>query len=359
MDPLQALQQELKRKETGTVVSVSDGVQGSIAKQGILSRRFFTTRKRALIGMMIGFLGTCVAIAGVAAFIISRPPTGFPVNEYLEIKAGNFDEVSTFLESKHVIRSPLWFKFLARLTGSTTLKAGLYSFEQPLYAPIVLRRVAAGFTNVDLVRVTIPEGFTVAQVADVAHKAMPRFNTSKFISLAKQKEGYLFPETYLVLPNISERDLMDMMLDTYKRKTKQLQADISRFGKPERDIVIMASILEEEGNTPESRRMIADILWRRVKIGMPLQVDATFLYINGKKTYELTKEDLRSTSPYNTYMYKGLPPGPISNPGLDSIQAALQPAKNEYWYYLSDKHGNMYYAETYNEHLDNKARYIR
>ncbi len=359
MDPLQALQQELKRKESGDVTPVTDGVQGPISQQAEISRRFFGARRKLLVGMVFGFLSAAVLIFGITAFILSKPPLGFPVKEYVEVEAGNFDDVSTFLESKHIIRSALWFKILARLTGNSSLKAGLYSFEEPLNAYTILRRVADGFTNVNYVRVTIPEGMTVEQISEIARKALPGFSAKKFINLAKQKEGYLFPETYLVLPNTTELELLNMMSDTFKRKMKSLQEEITRFGKPERDIVIMASILEEEGNTTESRQMISDILWRRVKIGMPLQVDATFLYINGKKTHELTKEDLRNTSPYNTYMYKGLPIGPISNPGLDSLQATLRPIKNSYWYYLSDKNGRMYYAETYNEHLENKAKYIR
>lgn len=359
MDPLQALQQELKRRESGNVVPVTDGVQGTITQQSQISKQFFAARRKLFVRMIVGFVGTVALLSSVVVFVISRPPEQFPVNTYIEIEAGNFDEVGAFLESKYIIRSAFWFKVVARLTGNASLKAGLYSFEKPLYTYSVLQRVSDGFTNVEYVRITIPEGLSVEQIAEVAHKALPGFSTKKFIIAAKQKEGYLFPETYLVLPNITEDELIRMMSDTYKRKTRSLQSEIAAFGKPERDIVIMASILEEEGNTTESRQMISDILWRRIKIGMPLQVDATFLYINGKKTFDLTKEDLRSTSPYNTYMYKGLPPGPISNPGLDSLQASLRPTKSEYWYYLSDKNGGMHYAETYNEHLENKARYLK
>lgn len=356
MDPLQALQQELKRKELGAQPSVHDGVQPAGGKQSRfnIKNRALLIKASAISVLIIFALFACLIL------IFSRPPAGFPVGKYVEIQSGTFDDVGQLLESKQIIRSAFWFKIVARLTGNTLLKTGLYSFEKPFYAFTIARRINDGFTNVERVRITVPEGMTVAQTAAIAYKALGAdFSQKRFISLAKANEGYLFPETYFVLPNISEDELVTTMLDMYKLRTKNLKQDIARSGRTERDIVIMASILEEEGNTTNSRQMISDILWRRIKIGMPLQVDATFLYINGKKTHELTREDLRDTSPYNTYMYKGLPPGPITNPGLDSIQAALNPIKNEYWYYLSDKEGGMHYAETYNEHLANKAKYIR
>ena len=121
----------------------------------------------------------------------------------------------------------------------------------------------------------------------------------------------------------------------------------------------MASIIEREAITPEARRIVSGILWKRIKMGMPLQVDATFAYVNGKNTYELTAEDLHIDSKYNTYEYKGLPPGPICNPGLDSIIATIEPTATPYLYYLSEKNGTMHYAKTFEEHKMNKVKYMR
>jgi UPF0755 protein len=125
-----------------------------------------------------------------------------------------------------------------------------------------------------------------------------------------------------------------------------------------KDSIIMASILENEARTTESRKIIAGILWKRLYLGMPLQVDSTFSYINGKNTYDLTLDDLKINSPYNTYLYKGLPPGPISNPGLDAINDAIYPTKTPYLYFLSSKSGDMYYAKTFEEHKRNKELYL-
>ena len=121
----------------------------------------------------------------------------------------------------------------------------------------------------------------------------------------------------------------------------------------------MASIIEKEAHTSDDRRVISGILWERLKIGMPLQVDATFLYINGKNTYDLSVDDLAIDSPYNTYKYAGLPIGPIGNPGLDSLEAALAPMTSPYLYYLSDKSGKTYYARTFNEHKRNREKYMQ
>lgn len=134
--------------------------------------------------------------------------------------------------------------------------------------------------------------------------------------------------------------------------------DVEKSGRTLNEIITMASLIEEEANTKESRRIISGILWQRIKQGMRLQVDAVFPYIMNKFSLQLTKEDLMDDSPYNTYRYAGLPPGPISNPGWDSIYAAIYPAKTSYLYYLSDREGNMYYAKTFEEHKANKAKYL-
>jgi UPF0755 protein len=121
----------------------------------------------------------------------------------------------------------------------------------------------------------------------------------------------------------------------------------------------MASIIEEEARTEETRRTIAGILWKRLDNGWPLQVDAAFAFVNGKKkSSELTVEDLAIKSPYNTYANKGLPPTPISNPGLDAISATIRPIATKYYFYLSDDDGNMHYAVTNAEHEANKAKYL-
>jgi UPF0755 protein len=149
------------------------------------------------------------------------------------------------------------------------------------------------------------------------------------------------------------------MNDNFKLKIKSLDNEIKNFNKPLSDIIKMASIIEEEGKTKESREIISGILWKRISLKMPLQVDSSFKYINGKVTSNLTTEDLKIDSPYNSYIKLGLPPTPISNPGLMAIKATISPKNSPYLYFLTGKDGNMYYSISFDEHVINKQKYLK
>ena len=149
------------------------------------------------------------------------------------------------------------------------------------------------------------------------------------------------------------------MIGNFGERIKILEEDIKKFGKSESDVIKMASILENEARLYESRQIVAGILWKRISLKIALQVDAAFKYINGKTTEDLTLDDLKINSPYNTYNRLGLPPTPISNPGLLAIKAAVNPIKTQYLYFLSDKSGNMHYAITLEEHAENKWKYLK
>jgi UPF0755 protein len=150
-----------------------------------------------------------------------------------------------------------------------------------------------------------------------------------------------------------------MMKNNFIEKIKTLDDKIKYFNKPLADIIKMAGILEEEARTMETRRVVAGILWKRLSMGMPLQVDSSFKYINGKISKTLTLDDLQIDSPYNSYTHKGLLPTPISNPGLGAIEAAITPIKTSYLYFLTDDAGNMHYGKTFEEHVANKEKYLR
>ena len=172
-------------------------------------------------------------------------------------------------------------------------------------------------------------------------------------------EGYLFPDTYFLSPNIKAGDLILMMRENFARQIQPFEGDILKSKRTLNDIVIMASIIEKEANgSLETKRIVSGILWKRLSLKMPLQVDAPFVYYNGKNSYTLTKEDLAKDNPYNTYINKGLPPTPISNPGIDSLRAAIAPTQTSYLYFLSDKKGNVYYAKTFAEHQKNRELYL-
>ena len=149
-----------------------------------------------------------------------------------------------------------------------------------------------------------------------------------------------------------------MMNDNFNKKMEPWKGAIENSGHSLRDIIIMASILEREATTEKDKTMVAGILWKRISLGMPLQVDATFMYLLGKKSSELTVSDLKMKSAYNTYQNKGLPAGPIANPGIVAIRAAIIPTESPYLYYLSDNNDEMHYAKTFEEHKANKAKYL-
>lgn len=211
---------------------------------------------------------------------------------------------------------------------------------------------------VETVAVTLPEGFNVYQIASTLQAAgiVPR---EEFLKEAISEEGFLFPDTYEFFKDSKPKVIIAKMKKNFEEKTSIFTEDIGKQGKGARDIVIMASLLEEEAALEEDRKLISGILWKRISLGMPLQVDAALTYATGRSSHKLTDADLALDDPYNTYKYKGLPAGPISNPGIGAIEAAINPTSSSYLYYLSDSKGVIHYAKTFEEHKLNKTRYLR
>lgn len=305
-------------------------------------------------------LVSALILGSIAVYLfLYRSPSRFPVGSVVTIAEGASVRASAAqLKAMGVIRSPLLLRALVRFEGKAPIIAGDYFFSRPLSVREVVLKITKGDYGLVPVRVTIPEGATVFEIAELFEKKFGRFDKRVFLGLARDKEGYLFPDTYYFLPNVKAPEVVRTMQENFYKKIAGLSEELSMFKKPLGDIVTMASLLEKEAYTMETRQRIAGVLWNRVRIDMPLQVDAAFLYINGKNTYELTRADLATTSPYNTYKNRGLPPGPIANPGLESLRAALSPISSRYLFYLSDRYGNMYYAQTFEEHKDNKRLYV-
>ena len=237
--------------------------------------------------------------------------------------------------------------------------AGDYLFTTRTNLWSVAKRLARGDFGIEYRRVTIPEGATAIEAGLLITKAIPKFDRKTFNQLIKDSEGYLFPDTYFFSPAITPAEAFATMRGNFEEKTNGLAPLIVRSGHSLEEIIIMASLLEEEAKNPEQRRVISGILWRRIAEEMPLQVDAVFPYIIGRNTFQLTRADLATDSPYNTYKYAGLPAGPISNPGLDAIIAALEPIESDYLFYLSDLSGKMHYAANFDDHVANKRKYLR
>lgn len=173
-------------------------------------------------------------------------------------------------------------------------------------------------------------------------------------------EGYLFPDTYFFKKHATIKQIVEKMLENFGRKlTSELRAEIKRQKKDIFDIVRVASLVEAEAREEKDRRLVADIIWRRLDLGMPLQLDSTVNYVTGNKKPAISSAEQTIESPYNTYKYQGLPLGPINNSGLESIRAAIYPEKNDDWYFLSGKDGVIHYAKNLAGHNENKIRYLK
>lgn len=292
--------------------------------------------------------------------LVIQPPDDFPVQQLVTVSSGqSVTEIADSLVAQRVIRSALAFRIITVLTGNErSLSAGDYLFKMPRDVVSVARAISIGAFGLEPEKIRIPEGATTRSMAIIYQSHLERFSSENFLAKATPLEGYLFPDTYFFLPNANEDTVIEAMQQAFYKQIEQLNPPIASSTHSLRDIVILASILEREASNSDDRRKIAGVLYNRLAKKMPLQVDVTFLYTLGKNSFQLTLEDLRSDNPYNTYVHKGLPPGPIGSPSLDSLNAALNPAKSNYLFYLADNTGVTHFSRTYQEHLAKKRLYL-
>ena len=293
------------------------------------------------------------------------------------------------LKEKGLIRSKWLFLGWASVTGKMRdLKAGDYVFENSADIQNVIKRLYSGEELPNERIIIIPEGWNLNNIGEylesqkiettknfwdvtgLPHAFSKETETQKrlkerFLFLNELPprlsfEGYLFPDTYRIFKNAPAEEMAAKMLDNFqKRITPDLISEIKRQNKTLFQIITMASLVEKEVPHDEDRAVISGILWKRFGLGMGLQVDATVSYLTGKKTTRITTEELNIDSPYNTYKYRGLPIGPISNPGLSAIRAAIFPKSSPYLYYLSTPEGKTIFSKTLEEHNAAKTKYLR
>ncbi|MBO4780215.1 MAG: endolytic transglycosylase MltG, partial [Selenomonadaceae bacterium] len=215
---------------------------------------------------------------------------------------------------------------------------------------------------------TIPEGFGVKEIAerlqnlDLAEKDeflkaaadfAPYDYMKKRENVFYAAEGFLFPDTYAVESDMEVNEILDLMAKTFDDKLKPyMRKQAAEMGLSIYDLIILASLVEREVRFPEDRPIVAQVLLKRLKLNMPLQTDATLQYLMDTPKEDVSIADTQIDSPYNTYQHMGLPPGPIANPGMASIEAVLHPADTEYLYFVADRRGHNHYATTYEEHLN-------
>lgn len=255
------------------------------------------------------------------------------------------------LSSAKLISSPLAVKIYLRLNNvSQKLKPGGYQISPGLSPKQIIDLFVTGPKDV---WVTIPEGWRREQIAQRLKSTLVDFNDREFITLSASLEGRLFPDTYLIPTQAEPSVIINIFSKNFAKKTANLPALTQ-------DQIILASLIEREAKTDPDRAIIAGIISKRQKAGWPLQIDASIQYALGRvDNWWPDSIDTRFPSPYNTYIYPGLPPAPICNPGLASITAVVNPTISPYWFYLSAPDGTTYYASTLAQHNLNIDKYLR
>lgn len=326
---------------------------------------------KRIVGLVL--VAIVAAIAAGAAWIamgVSRPYKGYAGEEqFVEIPQGAGPlSIGRRLVDAGVIRDTLVFRYeLARTGTGKRLQAGEYRFDRPMAVKEVVAAIAHG--DVYLRPITFREGLTARQMAELFESkgfgAATEFvaaasNGSLVRAIdpaASDLEGYLFPDTHALPRRTTAAQLVARMVGGFEKVlTPDLRARAEARGLSVRELVTLASIVEKETGKPEERSLVAAVYSNRLKIGMGLQCDPTVIYAlerAGRYTGNLTREDLRFDSPYNTYRYAGLPPGPIANPGRASLEAAANPADVPYLYFVSRNDGSHAFASTLDEHNHN------
>lgn len=290
------------------------------------------------------------------------------------------NQISNNLFEDNLITSKFYFEtYVWKEDMEASLQAGEYILSPSLNIKEIVDILVAGGSAGKEMTIKIIEGWDTKDIAEYLENSnimkadnflkvveSPSAFSSQFSFLADRPrgydlEGYLFPDTYRIYRDASAKEIIEKMLFNFDKKlTKQMRADIESQGKSVYEIITMASIVEKEIRTFDDMKVVAGLFWDRITNGQALESCASLAYILGVNKPQYTLEDTKIDSPYNTYENRGLPPGPISNPSLNAIKASIYPKYTEYNYFLSDpKTGKTIFSKTFDEHINNKAKYLR
>ncbi|HET7692681.1 MAG TPA: endolytic transglycosylase MltG [Gemmatimonadota bacterium] len=318
---------------------------------------------RSLTRIAIVAILALTLIAGAWIWLASRPPERAEPAR-IEVTAGTpVRALAARLEEAGVIRSARLFEIWVRASGNAgSIQAGTYDFPPGIALSAVIEMVLGGRTL--LASVTIPEGLRLEQQAGVAARQLG-IDSAAFVAAATDSlladslgidaatlEGYLFPETYLVDPKTDARQLVRLMVGEFQRTFgEEWRERAEELGRSVREIVTLASIVEEEARVKEERPVIAGVYWNRLRIGMKLEADPTVQFALGAHRQRVLYRDLEIDSPYNTYLYPGLPPGPIASPGRASLEATLYPDSVPWLFFFATGEGGRHtFSQTFAEH---------
>jgi len=303
-------------------------------------------------------------------------------------KGDSIKIIAVKLEQAQIIRGAFYFEMYVWLKNKKNLQAGEYIFNPSLSIIEIADALASGKVFRNDVKITIPEGFNVKQIDErlaqtglikagdllvvARSEAAKQFRCNILGSFSLpisglqddgckgSFEGYLFPDTYIFSKKATLEEIVKKMMDNFNNKiTAEMQEEITRQGKKLGDIINMASIVQQEAVSTDEMPKIAGVFYNRLEIGMAFQSDATLNYITGKGMRQPLLEDTKIDNLYNTYKYKGLPPTPICNPGIDAIKAAIYPEKHDYFYFLHPLNAPTVFSKTLEEHNTNKAKWLK
>lgn len=320
-----------------------------------------TRARLVLISIGLFFLVLVFLSLGFGLFLVSPADKGGADQVFIVKEGSSLKEVAGDLEKTGLITNETLFVLWTRVKGyGKDIRAGEYSLS-PAMAPVQLLEILRKGLVI-LHPVTIPEGFTREQIAD-ALAAKGLADKKRFLELTQDKallrqygisgpslEGYLFPDTYHFSRGTPTSVILDTMVKRFKQVVSPLTEKSQGTGMKFEDVVILASIVEKETGRPEERPLIASVFLNRLRLGMRLESDPTVIYGIENFDGDLKKKDLAEKTPYNTYVIHGLTPGPIANPGLESIKAVMEPARTDYLYFVSKNDGTHHFSKTLAEH---------
>jgi UPF0755 protein len=309
----------------------------------------------------------CALIGGAIffmEFLIGPMNQITPVTVKFNVSEGSsVSSIARSLEKAELIRNHAYFTAVTRLLGvENKIKAGYYEFNTTMSIRALIRKLVKG--EVLTTKLTIPEGLTVKEMAQLVQKRVgipveafltavseykPEFMTEHDVNY--QVEGFLFPDTYQLPYNVTAKQLVKTMVNRFVSMVGIEPVEVRGRTLSIWEVVTIASLIEEEAKLDEDRPKISGVIYNRLDQRMNLQLCASVLYVLGVKKERLSLADTKIDSPYNTYQNPGLPPGPISNPGMEAIRAAMNPADVEFLFYISTSDGTTYYSKTYEEHL--------
>lgn len=324
--------------------------------------------KKKLLTIMAGILILAAIVLGVAINANNNKNLATGENILITVEPGMTNaDIATLLQNKKMINSPVFFRLQSKFARmERSLQAGEYEIVSGMSNWEIIDLFSKG--QVRHKTLTIPEGFTIEQIAkkiedsglgsaEEFKKAAKDYAPYSYMETSNNNvifkaEGFVYPSTYYLSPGSSEKEILAIMV---KEFDTQLTEDIRQKAKDKnmsvRDLVNLASLVEKEAVFPEERPVIAGVFLKRLQIQMPLQSDTTIQYILGVQKKEISIADTKIDSPYNTYLYAELPPGPIASPSISTINAVLDPKPTNYLYFVADLEGHHHFTETYQDHL--------